>query len=90
MLQQPKEHSKDILVVCSKCHLQIGKGIRHNCVIENASSNILSSIDTLPDKVNDQIASGLPKKKAESMCSNISSNSKHKNVSLPLTTQSSM
>ena len=58
---------------------------------ENAASNILNSINTIAGKVTYQIASGLLKKKTESMCSNTSfSNIKHKNVSLQLATQGSI
>ena len=62
MLEQLEKHSNNILLVCSKCHQQIGKGLRHKCIIKNVASNILNSIDTLPDKETDQIASGLLKK----------------------------
>lgn len=61
-LSDPK---KSKISTCPKCWLEIGKGIRHDCKVTKVSENVLNSIQSLPDKVQDQIATTLLMKKAE-------------------------
>ena len=88
MPQRIKDCSKDVLAVCSKCHQCLGKGLSHRCLIKQSASNILNTIDTLPDQVTDTIVSGLLKKKADSTYE-ISSTAKQKNVPFQLATEGS-
>ena len=87
MPQRIKDCSKDVLAVCSKCHQRLGKGLSHRCLIKQSASNILNTIDTLPDQVTGTIVSGLLKKKADST-NEISSTAKQ-NVPFQLATEGS-
>jgi len=78
--KEPTGHDCKVRI-CSKCHAQIGRGIKHQCKIANTASNILNSIESMPDKVAQQVASGILKKKADSIAGNT------RNVSLQLSTK---
>ena len=56
---------KSTYTICQKCHLHIGQGVKHKCTTGQASENILNNISNLPEKVSEQIASALLKRKAE-------------------------
>ena len=64
----PSEHKlkvKSTYTICQKCHLHIGQGVKHKCTTGQASENILNNISNLPEKVSEQIASALLKRKAD-------------------------
>ena len=75
--------SKSTVSICKKCLLQIGQGVNHHCTAGNAVNNILDTLEVLPDKVAEQVASAIIKKKAEGVAG------KTQNVQLELTTKGS-
>lgn len=54
------ERLKNSTLVCVSCRQEIGRGIKHKC---NPAKNLESMIQELPDKNQEQIVSGILKKK---------------------------
>lgn len=48
-----------VIKTCGVCLQSIGKGVRHDCKANSASANIVRTLETLPDKVSEQVASAI-------------------------------